>query len=125
MVIEELTAIIRMQFLERERQALQKVLKAAFHRSLSASQHRRALTPARGPIDELDGMTMHPCRTFAAVIDQIDLEVPWFAHIPRNATHRHPLGGGIGSLGSFLGQAPHLRAMLAQNACYRRTADHR
>src|SRR5258708_1311384 len=123
MVIEELAAIIGMQFLHWERQARQDALKAAFHGLLASSEHRSALTPARGHIDELDGMTMPPRCTFAAVIDQVHLEVSWFANIPGNATHRHPFGGGIGALGSFLGQAPHLRAMLAQHACHRRAAD--
>src|SRR5216684_5951568 len=90
MVIEELAAIIGMQFLHWERQARQDALKAAFHGLLASSEHRSALTPARGHIDELDGMTMHPRCTFAAVIDQVDLEVSWFQY-PRQCDPSAPL----------------------------------
>ncbi len=45
-------------------------------------------------------------RTLATVRDPVHFELPWLATVLGDAPHRHPFGGRIGSLGSFLRQAP-------------------
>jgi hypothetical protein len=55
MVIEELTAIVRMELPHRERQAVQNVPKSIFHNQVTASQGGATLTPAAGHIDHLQG----------------------------------------------------------------------
>src|SRR5260370_31772749 len=101
MLIEELTAIIGMQFLDGEGQALQDMCKAPFHGALSTSEHGGALAPASSHINKLDGMAMQPPCIFAAVIDQVHLEVARLGQVPGKAPHRHPFGGGIGSAVPF------------------------
>src|SRR2546426_6506387 len=70
-------------------------------------------------------MAVDPRRTFSTVMDQVHLEMSWFADVPGNASHRHSLGGLIGPFRSLLGQAPHPGAVFAEDTGHSGPADRR
>ena len=105
MPVEELRAIIGMQFFDGKGQPLDHLLKGFAHRLVAASREHHPFTPASRHIDQLQGMSVFAQRALAAMMHQIDLEMPWFTRLPRNASHRHTFGHLIGSSWPRTGQA--------------------
>lgn len=89
MIVEELRAVVGMQMEKREGKPIKDPLETRLHRRLPASQDCGPFTPPRGDINQLQGMDILACRTFSAVMDQIDLERSRCRRLPRDASHRH------------------------------------
>jgi hypothetical protein len=122
-LVEELGAIIWMQFEEGKRDALQDPPEAAFHCRLPSPQDRYPLTPACRDIDQLDGMPILACGTLPCMMHQVHLFMSRLSGVPGNAFHGHSFPDLVGSLWPFAWQALLALTVLAQEARDRGFAD--
>src|SRR5438876_1052106 len=101
MVVEEFTAIVRMQFMDGKRHALKNVAKSGLHGALPATQDGHSLTPARCHIHHLQTMQVISGGRFSTMMHQIHLKMTRLLHVPGDSSHRHPFGHLIGTLRAF------------------------
>src|SRR5688500_20058062 len=96
MIVKKLTAIIGMQFAYPKGQPRQDAPEAAFHRVLTAPEHRHPFTPAARHVDHLEGVDIVALCFAPAVMHQIDLKMARFRLIPGNLAHRYVTRHAIG-----------------------------
>jgi len=79
LVVQELAAIIGMQFAHGEREVCQNAPNAAFHRPLTAPEHSHAFAPAGRHINHLERVDVVALRLRTTVMHQIDFKMPGVA----------------------------------------------
>src|SRR5260370_40940537 len=117
MLIEELGAIVGVQFHNGKGEPLQNAPKALLHRRLSASQDGHPLAPARRHVDQLQAMPILAQCALSSMMHQVGLEVSGLAGVPRDAFHRHLLSQLVRAFGPFARCLRSRRVMVASLIC--------
>jgi hypothetical protein len=87
-VVEELGTVVGVKLSHGEREMGQNLVESIPYDLIAASQDGSALAPGRGHIDHLNGVDVLTGGARAAVMDQVNLEVPRFLLLPGNTLHR-------------------------------------
>ena len=91
MGIEELAAIVGVQFQHEKGQSLQDALKSVFHDHVAAAQLGHPLAPGGGDLHQLERMNVIPGRRGPAVMHEIDFKMARRGFVPGDTFHRHVL----------------------------------
>jgi len=95
--IEELAAIVGVQFQHGEGQSLQDALKSVFHDPVAAAQHGPPLAPGGGDIHPLDRMNVIPGRRGPVVMHEIDFKMARRGFVPGDTFHWHVSRDPVGA----------------------------
>jgi hypothetical protein len=105
MIVQEFTAIVRMQFADREREPRENAPKAALHRALTAPKHGHAFAPAGGHVDHLERVDVVAARLGTAMMHQVDLKMAWHGFVPGDCPHGNAAHHAISLFGAAARQA--------------------